>query len=199
MHAPRCMHVGTDGQPGLQAHKEDGFRWWVQRLSRCFQLHDEVRIDHFRGFAGAVAPSHVPSSPLLMMVSCLILQDQMPIFFQPATAELSPGRQCGRQYISACWVRVLCGGRKGRDGHARHVEEGPRRGALCCAGAGASQKLQQESLPYSAVLDLGVMSSHAVRCTAPRWAHLVCPPARGIACFTLVMPQTSLIRRLPIP
>ncbi len=38
-----------------QAHKEDGFRWWVQRLSRCFQLHDEVRIDHFRGFAGARA------------------------------------------------------------------------------------------------------------------------------------------------
>ena len=37
-----------------QAHKEDGFRWWVQRLSRCFQLHDEVRIDHFRGFAGAL-------------------------------------------------------------------------------------------------------------------------------------------------
>jgi hypothetical protein len=36
----------------LQAHKEDGFRWWVQRLSRMFQLHDEVRIDHFRGFAG---------------------------------------------------------------------------------------------------------------------------------------------------
>ena len=36
-----------------QAHKEDGYRWWVQRLSRMFQLHDEVRIDHFRGFAGA--------------------------------------------------------------------------------------------------------------------------------------------------
>lgn len=38
-----------------KAHKEDGFRWWVQRLSRCFQLHDEVRIDHFRGFAGYYA------------------------------------------------------------------------------------------------------------------------------------------------
>ena len=39
-----------------QAHKEDGYRWWVQRLSRMFQLHDEVRIDHFRGFAGAQSP-----------------------------------------------------------------------------------------------------------------------------------------------
>ena len=25
----------------------------MQRLSRMFLLHDEVRIDHFRGFAGA--------------------------------------------------------------------------------------------------------------------------------------------------
>ncbi len=42
----------------MQAHKEDGFRWWVQRLRRMFQLHDEVRIDHFRGFAGK--PSTMP-------------------------------------------------------------------------------------------------------------------------------------------
>jgi hypothetical protein len=43
-----------------QAHKEDGFRWWVQRMSRCFQLHDVVRVDHFRGLAGA---SSRPSPP----------------------------------------------------------------------------------------------------------------------------------------
>lgn len=46
-----CAEAGKEGAR-LQAHKEDGFRWWVQRLSRMFQLHDEVRIDHFRGFAG---------------------------------------------------------------------------------------------------------------------------------------------------
>lgn len=35
-----------------QAMKEDGYSWWVQRLTRAFQLYDETRIDHFRGFAG---------------------------------------------------------------------------------------------------------------------------------------------------
>ena len=50
--------------PGLrirppQAQKEDGFRWWAQRLGRAFHMHNETRIDHFRGFAGYWA---VPSS-----------------------------------------------------------------------------------------------------------------------------------------
>ena len=39
----------------LQAHRKQGFKWWVQRLSRAFQLYDETRIDHFRGFAGGAA------------------------------------------------------------------------------------------------------------------------------------------------
>jgi len=41
------------------AHQADEYRWWVQRLGRAFQLFDEMRIDHFRGFAGywAVAAS----------------------------------------------------------------------------------------------------------------------------------------------
>lgn len=36
----------------MQAHKAEGFKWWAQRLGRSFQLYDETRIDHFRGFAG---------------------------------------------------------------------------------------------------------------------------------------------------
>lgn len=31
-------------------HKKTGFDWWIKRLSRCFELYDVVRIDHFRGF-----------------------------------------------------------------------------------------------------------------------------------------------------
>ncbi len=31
-------------------HKKTGYKWWVQRVSYCFQLYDVVRIDHFRGF-----------------------------------------------------------------------------------------------------------------------------------------------------
>lgn len=33
-----------------QEHKRSGFRWWIKRLERCFNLYDIVRIDHFRGF-----------------------------------------------------------------------------------------------------------------------------------------------------
>ena len=32
--------------------KEDGFRWWIDRVGKSFALYDLVRIDHFRGFAG---------------------------------------------------------------------------------------------------------------------------------------------------
>ncbi|MBQ8903193.1 MAG: 4-alpha-glucanotransferase [Oscillospiraceae bacterium] len=31
-------------------HKEEGYSWWISRLSACFELYDVVRIDHFRGF-----------------------------------------------------------------------------------------------------------------------------------------------------
>jgi len=30
--------------------EKDGFSWWIDRLSRSFDLYDAVRIDHFRGF-----------------------------------------------------------------------------------------------------------------------------------------------------
>lgn len=32
------------------AHAEDGFAWWTARLKLQLDLHDRVRIDHFRGF-----------------------------------------------------------------------------------------------------------------------------------------------------
>lgn len=31
-------------------HKNQGYDWWLRRLSVCFELYDVVRIDHFRGF-----------------------------------------------------------------------------------------------------------------------------------------------------
>lgn len=33
-----------------QYHKDSGFKWWIKRLKRVFDLYDIVRIDHFRGF-----------------------------------------------------------------------------------------------------------------------------------------------------
>ena len=35
-----------------KAQKEEGFEWWRRRIQRLLQLHDMVRIDHFRAFAG---------------------------------------------------------------------------------------------------------------------------------------------------
>ncbi len=32
-------------------HERQGFGWWIQRLGRCLEQSDVVRIDHFRGFA----------------------------------------------------------------------------------------------------------------------------------------------------
>ena len=32
------------------AMKENGYRWWIRRLARNFELFDVVRIDHFHGF-----------------------------------------------------------------------------------------------------------------------------------------------------
>jgi len=31
---------------------DEGFAWWVRRLRRQLDLHDTIRLDHFRGFAG---------------------------------------------------------------------------------------------------------------------------------------------------
>ncbi|MBK1715680.1 4-alpha-glucanotransferase [Rubrivivax gelatinosus] len=34
-----------------EAHADEGFAWWIQRIRRSFELVDLLRIDHFRGFA----------------------------------------------------------------------------------------------------------------------------------------------------
>jgi 4-alpha-glucanotransferase len=31
-------------------HRQTGYRWWIERFRRTFELVDETRIDHFRGF-----------------------------------------------------------------------------------------------------------------------------------------------------
>jgi 4-alpha-glucanotransferase len=32
------------------AHRAEGYRWWIERFRRTFELVDVARIDHFRGF-----------------------------------------------------------------------------------------------------------------------------------------------------
>lgn len=36
-----------------ESHAADGYSWWTRRMQRALDLFDVVRIDHFRGFAGA--------------------------------------------------------------------------------------------------------------------------------------------------
>ena len=47
--APTGQHWGNPlyDWPAVQ---RTGYRWWVERLRRSFELFDVVRIDHFRGF-----------------------------------------------------------------------------------------------------------------------------------------------------
>jgi 4-alpha-glucanotransferase len=33
-----------------RTHRETGYRWWIERFTRCLELVDLSRIDHFRGF-----------------------------------------------------------------------------------------------------------------------------------------------------
>lgn len=33
-----------------ETHRKDGYAWWVERIRKCCQWYDMVRIDHFRGF-----------------------------------------------------------------------------------------------------------------------------------------------------
>jgi 4-alpha-glucanotransferase len=41
------------------AMREQGYRWWIERFRRTFELFDVVRIDHFRGFVAYWAvPGH---------------------------------------------------------------------------------------------------------------------------------------------
>ena len=57
--------LGPDGQLwgnplyDWQAMAREGYRWWIERLRRTFELVDIARIDHFRGFVSYWA---VPAS-----------------------------------------------------------------------------------------------------------------------------------------
>ncbi len=35
-----------------ESHEETGYAWWIRRLGHALEDFDQVRIDHFRGFAG---------------------------------------------------------------------------------------------------------------------------------------------------
>ena len=48
--------LGPDGQHwgnplyDWAANRREGYRWWIERFRRSFELVDMVRVDHFRGF-----------------------------------------------------------------------------------------------------------------------------------------------------
>ena len=127
------QEAGYSANVAVQAHKEDGFRWWVQRLRRMFQLHDEVRIDHFRGFAGKPSPMHCNSS----------LGPCRQAFCHASLVAVTRSRQgleaCPvlQHHCECCCCRILGSGCKRGDSHERNMEERPRHRALCSAREGA--------------------------------------------------------------
>jgi 4-alpha-glucanotransferase len=44
------------------AHRAEGFRWWIERFRRSFELADLTRVDHFRGFVAGWAIPHGATS-----------------------------------------------------------------------------------------------------------------------------------------
>jgi 4-alpha-glucanotransferase len=45
------------------AHRRTGYRWWIERFRRAFELVDATRVDHFRGFVSYWAvPRHMRSA-----------------------------------------------------------------------------------------------------------------------------------------
>jgi 4-alpha-glucanotransferase len=46
------------------AARAEGYRWWIERFRRTFELVDVARLDHFRGFAAYWAVPAGASSPL---------------------------------------------------------------------------------------------------------------------------------------
>lgn len=46
-----------------EAHRDEAFAWWMNRMIRMFELFDLVRIDHFRAFEAAWSiPVHHPTA-----------------------------------------------------------------------------------------------------------------------------------------
>jgi 4-alpha-glucanotransferase len=61
--------LGPDGQLwgnplyDWELHRRQGYRWWIERLRRTFELVDLARVDHFRGFVSYWAvPVGAPSA-----------------------------------------------------------------------------------------------------------------------------------------
>ena len=45
------------------AHRAEGYRWWIERFRRTFELVDVARLDHFRGFVAYWAvPAGAPTA-----------------------------------------------------------------------------------------------------------------------------------------
>ena len=49
VHATRASSGATRSTTGRRCGAS-GYRWWIERLRRTFELFDLARIDHFRGF-----------------------------------------------------------------------------------------------------------------------------------------------------
>jgi 4-alpha-glucanotransferase len=69
-----------------EQHEREGYRWWIERIRRIFEMVDIVRIDHFRGFE---AYWEVPSGETTAINGRWVPGPGQPLF-DAITAALGP-------------------------------------------------------------------------------------------------------------
>ncbi len=106
------------GQPVYrwEAHREEGFCWWLARLERQVRLFDRVRIDHFRGLvatwqvparAATAASGHWAETPGQELVAALRARFRDSPWIAEDLGVLSDEVHALRRELGAPGIRVL--------------------------------------------------------------------------------------------
>jgi 4-alpha-glucanotransferase len=98
-----------------EAHRRDGFSWWVDRLRRASDLFDIVRLDHFRGFwrywaipaAGRATEGHWEDGPGPALFTALRERAGGPRLVAEDLGPVTPEVQRLRTQAGIAGMRVL--------------------------------------------------------------------------------------------
>lgn len=114
------------------AHRADGYSWWLSRIAHAGQVYDRIRIDHFRGFESFWA---IPAGDETAVNGCWKKGPGMDLFSRrKRTASCENHRRGLRAHYA-------------RGSHAfKRVRLSGHEGACFCLYAGNGQRLPSVSL-----------------------------------------------------